>query len=198
MRGRGRARALGLPCGGQGLDPHPAGITQLHELGHLVEGLPGGVVPAPAEQFHFETILDPVEVGVPAGDHQGHQGKGGRVIGQEGRQDMGLEMVHPGQGQLVGEGQGLGHRHADDQGADQPGALGHGQAVQVAQGHPGLGQGALNHRQDVFQVPPGGDLRHHPAVGGVGLELGGHHGGQDTAAVGHHRGRGFIAGGFDA
>ena len=62
----------------------------------------------------------------------------------------------------------------------------------------GLIQRPLDDRQDVFQMPPGRDLRHHPAVLGVQLELGGHHRGQHGAAVGHHRGRGFIARGFDA
>ena len=111
---------------------------------------------------------------------------------------MGLEVVHPGQGQLMGEGQGLGRGHADDQGADEAGPLGHGQAVQVWQAHPGLIQGPLDHRQDVLQMPAGRDLRHHPPIGGMRLELGRHHGGQDPPPVGHHRGRGFVTGGFDA
>ncbi len=107
-------------------------------------------------------------------------------------------MVDAHQGFLQRVGQGLGRGHADDQGADEAGPLGHGQAVQVAEGDPGLIQGPLDDRQDVFEMPPGGDFRHHPAVLGVELELGGHHRGQDVAAVGHHRGGGFIAGGFDS
>ena len=99
---------------------------------------------------------------------------------------MGPEVVDPGQGQALPEGQGLGHGHADHQGADEPGPLGHGQAVQVFKRHSGLVQGCLDHRQDVLQVPPGRQLRHHPAVGGVQLELGGHHRGEDAPAVRHY------------
>ena len=194
MRGRGRGKVVGAARRRQFFDQRAAGIAQAEEPGHFVKGLPGGVIPAPAQEFHFQKAVYQVEVGVAAGNHQGHQGEGRRLLGEKGRQDMGPEVVDPGQRQALPEGQGLGHGHADHQGADEPGPLGHGQAVQVLKRHSGLVQGRLDHRQNVLQVPPGRQLRHHPAVGGVQLELGGHHRGEDAPAVRHYCGRGLIAG----
>ena len=60
-------------------------------------------------------------------------GKLGRVVLEEGGVDVALEVVHADQGQAARIGERLGHRAADQQRADQPGALGHGDAVEVAE-----------------------------------------------------------------
>ena len=43
-----------------------------------------------------------------------------------------------------------------------------------------------------------GDLRHHPAIGRVLVDLRCHQVGQHPAVVGYHRGRGLIAAGLDS
>ncbi len=95
---------------------------------------------------------------------------------------MGLQMVDSRQGELQGVRYGFGHGHAHHQGADEAGTLRGGHAVHITQTHPGLVQGPLDHRHDVFQVPPGRQFRHHPAIHRVEFELGGHHTSLTTAA----------------
>jgi len=54
--------------------------------------------------------------------------------------------------------------------------LGDGNAVDLGKQNPGLIQRPLDHRQEVFQMPPGRDFGHHPAVLSMQLKLGGHDG----------------------
>ena len=96
--GPGKIVGRGIAVLSQGLDPDPAGVAQGHELGHLVEGLPGGVVPAAAQQRHLREAVHPVEVGVAAGDHQGHEGERRHGFQQKCRHDVGLQMVDAHQG----------------------------------------------------------------------------------------------------
>ena len=63
-----------------------------------------------------------------------------------------------------GQCQSLGEVHAHQQCPDQSGVCGHGNAVQFRQCHTGIVQCFLYHRQHVFTVPAGGDLRHNAAV----------------------------------
>src|SRR5205823_3041605 len=74
-----------------------------------------------------------VERRVAAGDDQRQEGMLGRIVGEERGVDVPLEMIHADQRQIVHPGQRLGHRAADQQRADQPRALRHRDAVEIAQ-----------------------------------------------------------------
>lgn len=62
----------------------PTGIRQTHELGRLVKGLAGRIINGFAEQLVTAHTVHPHQLGVPAGDQQGHKRKFGRVGAQKG------------------------------------------------------------------------------------------------------------------
>ena len=74
------------------------------------------------------------------------------------------QMMRRHKGLSGGQCQSLGEVHAHQQCPDQSGVCGHGNAVQFRQCHTGIVQCFLYHRQHVFTVPAGGDLRHNAAV----------------------------------
>lgn len=130
--------------------------------------------------------------------HQGHKGKGGNSFSEPQGGDVGLQMVDSGQGNLQTIGHGFGHGHTHHQGPDEAGALGGRQTVHLLEANPGLVQGSLDHRRDIFQVAPGRQLRDHAAIHRVQLKLGGHHTPQQAPPVLHHRGRGLVTGCLDS
>ena len=106
------------------------------------------------------------------------------------------------EGRAGAQGQRLGGGQTDHHPADQARSGRGGDAVHLAQGQPGIGQGPFDHRIQDFQMGAGRDFRHHPAIGRMGLGLAEDDVGQDLARAGgrpaHHRRRGFIAAGLDA
>ncbi len=184
---------LGLP-----LDHGATRISQIQELGHLVEGLPRRVVPRAPEWAIGAFGRDMIQVGVPPGDHQRHEGVR-EVWGVEARGgDMAFQVVHRHQRKRPAIGDGFGDRDPNQQRPDQPRPRRHGDRADIGQRHPGIRQGAVDDRSDDLDVPSRGQFRHDPAVRRVHLDLGSHHRAADDPTALENGGGGLIAGRFDA
>ena len=107
--------------------------------------------------------------------------------------DMPLDMMHRHQRQSGRKRQRLGAADADQQRADQPRPIGHGNGVYLRQGQIRLLQRARHHRVHRLHMLARGNLRHDPAVKRVRFHLRGHHIGQDASSVFDHRRRGLVA-----
>ena len=133
-----------------------------------------------------------------AGDDEGQEGIGrGRIL-EEGGVDVAFEVIHAHQGQAMHVGERFRHRAADEERAHQPRPVGDGDAAEIAQAHPGLAKRARHHGEDVLEVAPRGQLRHHAAIGAVHRVLGGDDLAQHLAAPVEHGGGGLVTGRLDA
>ena len=117
---------------------------------------------------------------MPARDQE-HQVREVQPVGEARGERMRLEVIDCDQrlaergGQRLAGGQP--HQHAPD----QPRTGGGGDGVDFAQLHAGLLGGAGDDAIEVRHMAAGGEFRHHPAIGGVLLELAAHHVGEDGA-----------------
>jgi hypothetical protein len=103
-------------------------------------------------------------------------------------------VIDRGQRQAARGGQPFGRGHPDQQGADQPGALGDGDQLDVVERHVGAAQRVVDHVVDQRQVMARGDLGHHAAIAIVDalrgddvrahLPRGGDHGSARVVAAG--------------
>jgi hypothetical protein len=134
---------------------------------------------------------------VAARDHQGQRGQRDVGRGQERGLEVPGDVVDADQRFAVDEGDRLRHLQPHQQRAHEARALGDRDRVEGRVVEPGLGHGAAHHGHDVLDVVARRQLGHHPAVGRMDRDLGGDHVREDGAAVGHHRGRGLVAGGLD-
>ena len=113
---------------------------------------------------------------------------------------MAFEMVDGDERQAADERDRLCRHRADDDAADQAGTAGEGDAVEVAEIHRGLGEGAGDQRIEGFKMGARRDLRHHAAVRPMLGKLRAHQIGENppVARVGDHRRRRLVAARLDA
>jgi hypothetical protein len=111
---------------------------------------------------------------------------------------MALEMMDADQGPVERRSQAAGHRHAGEQRARQPRALGAGHGIDVTQAAAGIGQRLSGERQQPADVVTRGELGHHAAVALVHGHLRMQALGEQALAGAVERDAGFVAGGFDA
>ncbi len=196
QQGTGKIDGRRIPLGRQAVDQHAARIGEPEQLGHLVEGLTGGVVQGPAQGPIAADAVDPVEVGVPSGDGQGQKGKG-NLLFQMGRQDVPFHVMHADQGNPPGKGYRLGRRQPDQKRPDQPRTAGDGDPLDRRRATPPCSR-ASSTTTEWPQVLARGQFRDHPAVAGMDIHLGGDDIGQDLTAVAHNGRGGFVTGCFEA
>ncbi len=197
-RKRDRARIAALR---QAIDVRASGVRQAEQLGHLVESFSRGVVERVPERAVAARPAHLVQRGVPTRDDQPQPGQGRRGVVEADGEQVALEVVHAGERQARGGGEGLGHLHADEQRSDQARPAGHADAGQVAQLAAGPAQRLVDHGEGALQVVARGELRDHPAVARVQVRLRVHHVGESAAARAlarrpvdlHHRGGGLVA-----
>ena len=186
--------ARGLP--GQGVHGGAAGIGQAQHPGRLVEALPCCVIPGGAQNLHIRVVPDVHDHCVASGDGQGQEGRlqfrKGQVIGG----DVAPDVVHRDQGHPQGKGHRLGEAEAHQHRADEPRGIGHCHRVDVGLLTARLPQSLVRQGGNGLHMLAGGDLRHHAAVQGVEVRLGGDGIGQDRAPVLHHGHRCLVAGGL--
>ena len=75
---------------------------------------------------------------MPAGNHQRHKRRQQIGMGHRARKQMAFNVVYAHQGQARAESEPFAHGNAHQQTTDQPGALGHCDAAQIAQFHIGF------------------------------------------------------------
>ena len=90
---------------------------------------------------------------------------------------------------VVREGQRLGRHHAHHHAADQARPAGRGDAVEVVEVEPGLGQRVLDQPVDALEMGARGDLRHHAAEAAVLGQLAVDDVGEDAADAAWSPGR---------
>ena len=114
------------------VDGRAARVAEAEEAGHLVEGLAGGVVDRGAEHLVLAVALHVHEQRVAARHEQHHERQLEVGLLEQRRVEVGLEVVDGDERHVPGQRQRLGRGHADEQRADQAGAVGGGHRVDVA------------------------------------------------------------------
>ena len=107
-------------------------------------------------------------------------------------------MVDRNQRQVQAEGQGFGVVDPHQHGPDEARGVGDGHGINVPLGHLRPGERQVRQARDGFHMLAGCDLRHHSAVDGVHIRLGGDGVGQHGSPVPDHRHGGLVTGGFDS
>ena len=190
-----KLKSSGAPstCG----EMQPAGIRQTHGPRGFVQRFAGGVVARLAENFKVAIILYQRQMRVAAADNQTQKRRLQIRVTQIVRRDMAAQMMHGHKRQICRIGEAFGVVDADEQRADQPGRIGHGNGVDAAQCQSGVGKRLTDHAGHRFRVAARGDFGHHAAIELMFLHLRGDHIRQRPAAVFHNGGGGFVAGGFN-
>ena len=111
--------------------------------------------------------------------------------------DVAGKMVDGNERLAQREGESFAVGDADQQRADQAGALGDGDGGEILQGDSGLLDGFADDRNDLAEVFARGEFGDHAAVLAVNFDLGGDDAGKDAFAIGDDGGGGFVAGRFD-
>ena len=189
----GEFDGAGVAVGGEEIEGGSAGIFVAEELADFVVGFAGGVVAGAAEEFVSKIGFAAVEVGVASADDESERREFGFGVFKEDGVDVAFEVVDGDEGDFAGEGEGLGEGDADEEGADEAGALSDGDGVD---GDVGLGEGLLDDGDDGAEVFAGGEFGNDAAETLVGIELGGDDGGENLASVGDDGGGRFVTGGF--
>ena len=133
-----------------------------------------------------------------AGDKQGDERKFRWLLFKHWRQQVTFHMMHAQRRDAPGEGQGLSAGRTDQQRADQARTGGVGDGIDVGGHAVGLGQYLADQRQHALDVVTGGELRHHPAVDAVQVDLAEQRIGQQAALAVIKGDAGFIAGCFQS
>ena len=113
------------------------------------------------------------------------------------RRDVPVEVVDRDQRHAARPRDRLGRREADEQRADESGALRDGDCVHLRQGRVGFYERLPDDRKDELEVVPRGDLGHDAPVLRVQVRLRGDDRGEHLAFLADDRRRGLVAGGLD-
>src|SRR5256885_16883114 len=105
-------------------------------------------------------------------------------------------MVYGDEWFVEGLRQGFGIGDTKEERADEAGALGDADGVDVVEGEVGFGEGFADYWNDLAEMFAGGEFGDDAAVLTVNVDLRSDDRGENFAAVGDHGGGGFIAGGF--
>ena len=109
---------------------------------------------------------------------------------------MSLKMIDLDQRNVLGNGQPLGERDADEQRAEQARAAREGDAIDLVGCNAGSFEGSIDHRDDVLLVSSRGQLGDHAAVFHMNVLIGNHIREQRGAA--QYGRRCVVTGRFDA
>jgi hypothetical protein len=186
------------PMLGEGRECGPARISEAEQLRRLVEGLARGVILGLPQDPVAPYALDVDQEGMSSGYLQRHEREVRRARLEGGRQQVAFQVVDPDDRHAPGIAERAPEASTDQQRPDEARSRRIGNAVNGLRLDARLGQGRLDHRQEALDVLARGELRHHPAVAAVQLDLA-------EDAIRHEaffavveRNRRLVAGGFDA
>ena len=182
---------------GRPLDRRSAWIAEAEEPSALVEGLACRVVQGLTDHLEARWIANAREQGVAAARDQAEERRLDRVGLEEVRRDVTVEVVDRDQRLAVRRGQRLGRAQPDQQRADQPGALGDRDLVDLGEAGARLLERGGHHRVDQLEVVARGDLGDDSAVALVERSLGGDDVGEDPRPV-DDGGAGVVARRFES
>ena len=148
------------------------------------------------------------ELGVLHGDPQAERtaarreqqqvGKAQACIGQPRRQRMTFQVIDRDQRLFARHRQRLCGNEADHDPADQARTGSGGNGIDISQPHAGIGQRFRDQGSQPLDMRARRDLGNDPAIGPVRIVLRGDPLGKDRPVGAHQRGRGFVAGRFNA
>ena len=116
-------------------------------------------------------VLDVEQQGVAAAREQAQERRLDRVGPEEERRDVAVQVVDGRERQAARPGQRLRGRDADEQCADEPGALRDRDRVDVVERRSRLAERLAHDRDDELEMPPRRDLGDDAAVAGVQVGL---------------------------
>ena len=109
-----------------------------------------------------------------------------------------MQVVDLDNGKGPPHGKGLGEGGPDQEGAQEPGARGDGDGLQVRRSAGGPPDGGADHRDQILKVLAPGQLRDDPTVRAMNLDLRSNDRGQDPRAVFDHGSGRLVTRGLDA
>ena len=173
-----------------------AGIRHSKHARDLIEAFPRRVVARRAEDAHFRVILHVHDQTVSAGNDKADERRLQLRIRQIICRNMSADVMHRHQRHIQRKGRRLRKVHANQNCADQPRRIGHGDRINVLPRQLRSLEGLICQRVDCLNVLPRGDLRHHAAVKLVDRDLRSDAVGQNFTSVAHDGDGSFVAGGF--
>ncbi len=195
-------------CGScEAVEDRTAGVAEGKELRDFVVGFAGSVIARLRDFFVGEGWLrrilrDFVKNCVAAGNDEADGGKFGplpcSMRFEEDGVDVAFEMIYRDQRLVERLGQRFGVSDADEERADEAGALGHSDGVDVLEPKIRFCKSFADDRHDLAKVFARREFGNNAAVLTVNIDLGGDDGGEDFAAVGDDGCSGFIARRLDA
>ena len=198
----GQLEALRVALFGQLVDFRAAGVGQVKHLGHLVEGLAGGIIAGSAQQGVVSCTLNINDEAVAAAYHQAQVGNKPRRVGDEGGKHVPLQVVDRYKRLAGSQCQGLGCGVAHQQGGHQTGACCAGKDIHLVNAAACFLQRLLQHGGQIGGVIARGELGNHAAVHAVQGNLRGNDGAEQlrlpAAGVLHESHGSFITTRFDS
>ena len=143
-------------------------------------------------------VIHAHQLRVPAGYEQRDEGKLGRIVREQWREQMAFQVVHADDGFVQHKADGVCIRRADQQRACQSGAGGAGNRVHIVQRASGIVQHFFGQWHDATNMVARGQFGYHAAVGNVHVDLRMQGVREQAALIVVQRHAGFVAGGFDA
>ena len=188
---------LGIAVAREAVDLPAAGIAEAEEARALVERLARGVVARRAEHLAIGVRADVEEQRVPAAREEAEERRLERVRLEVERGDVPVEVVDRDERQPPRPRERLRGGEPDEQRADQPRPLRHGDAVDVVERRARLGERLADHRRDELEVAPRRDLGHDAAVPRVEVRLRGDDARANLSVLRDERRRGLVAARLD-
>ena len=196
--GDGEREGLGIAVAGEPVELGAARVAEPQQPRALVERLAGGVVERRAEHLEARRLDDGEQERVPAAREEAGERRLEGLGPQVERRDVRAEMVDRHEREAARPGDRLRGREADEQRADETGALGDGDPADVVEAPPRVVERRAQDRRNELEVPSRGDLRHHAAVPRVELGLRGDDRGEQLAVLGDDGGGRLVAGRLEA
>ena len=176
----------------------PARKGQAQDPGHLVEGLPRGIVDRASQRSHvIGDIGNQKQAGVSAGDQHRHRWLCERAVLHDVDGHMGGQVVDAVERFAKGNRKRLGSRNSHQQCSSQTRTGSDRDRVKVIKANLGLAAGSLDHRHHGLEVGATGHLRHHPAESCVLFDAAGHGVGQQCVTS-YDPDTGLVAGALDS
>lgn len=152
------------------LDRGPARIAEAEKLRHLVEGFPRRIVDGRAETDVVADAAHDEKLAMAAGDEEKQVGELDAVRQARGER-VPLEVIDGDEGDVADEREGLRHRRADHDAADEPGPARHCDAVEIGKAESARLERALHDHVEHVEMRTRRDFRHDAAEGLMGFEL---------------------------
>lgn len=159
----GKHHGRRIPFASEAIDVRPTGIRETQQTTHLVEGLSCSVVKRVAKLPHIGgDVVDEEQRRVSTGDHKSHEALREGAMHKFVHRDMTHDVVYPVERPLKAYREGLRRSNTHREGANEAGARGHSDGVDVCERRVGMGERSLQRGEHLFQMRAGCHLGNNP------------------------------------